>query len=163
MAPLEFQLMDPNEPPRPDQPQYGPPQYPPPPKKRRGCMWAGIIALVVLVLGTLGFCAAVGQGIDDATKESHTVLYEVTGDGPKVDITYSSDGAGSISQNSGAKPPWKQSVTVTGVFNSYTLSAQNGMGSKGGVVSCKITLDGKVVKQSTSRGAGAIASCSHAG
>lgn len=146
---------------------YGPPpgwqQPQPPAKKRRGCLIAALVIVAVVIIGAVSCVAIAGsavKSVDDQSKQQHTVLYEVTGTG-KADITYSTDAQGSSAQESGATLPWSKTEQSAGFFRVYTLLAQNGMDSSGGELTCKITVDGKLVKTATAKGAGAIASCTY--
>ena len=91
------------------------------------------------------------------TASTIAITYEVTGK-TAGNITYTTDGAGSQEQQSGVKLPWRKTVNVPGGFAFVSVLAQNG-GS--GQISCKITDgSGKVIKEATSSGTYAIASCS---
>lgn len=152
---------------QPGQPgqQYGPPpgwqQPQPPAKKRRGCLIAAIVVVLVVLIGAVSCVAIVASGaksIDDQSKQEHTVLYEVTGTGKALSIVYSSDAQGSSGQEADAPLPWSKTVKIAGLLRIYTLTATNGMDSTG-EIACKITVDGKVVKTATAKGAAASASC----
>ncbi|MDL4821013.1 MmpS family transport accessory protein [Actinomadura opuntiae] len=96
-------------------------------------------------------------------KGRHTVTYQLGGTAKKGDITYSTP-SGQEQQN-GAKLPWKKTFTA-GKAAMLDVSVQNtAMTSSGdlagGTITCKIYLDGKLVKQAKSSGQAAIASCDH--
>ncbi len=105
------------------------------------------------------------KSIDDASRSieatfnaEHTVVFEVSGAGP-ADITYSSDAAGSSSQAGGSTLPWSKTVKAKGLTAGMSVLAQNGINAKGGEIKCKITVDGKVVKQGSASGKAAIVTC----
>jgi hypothetical protein len=91
------------------------------------------------------------------TSSSHTVVYAVGGTAKKADITFTTDGSTSTSQEMGARVPWTTTLNVPdGALNLYQVEAQNdGSGS----VTCTITVDGHQVKTVAASGAYAIASC----
>lgn len=92
--------------------------------------------------------AAVG-----AKEGEHTIVLEVTG-AKAADITY---GLGADqSQEQGAKVPWKKTLKSSEALIIATVLAQN----KGtGAIGCKITIDGKLAKENTSKGQYALVSC----
>ena len=122
----------------------------------------------ILLLLVLGGCAAivalVGGAANEVVKEmdraknaKHAVVYEVGGTATKADITFSSDGSTGTSQDNGARVPWRKKITVQGEsFPVFQVMAQN---NGAGIITCKITVDGKVVKENRSKGEYAIASC----
>jgi hypothetical protein len=97
-----------------------------------------------------------GGSTDNKSKE-HTVVFEVGGTIPKSNnITY---GIGSqISQDNGAAVPWKKESKTTDSVIITSLSAQSSETS--GDVTCKITIDGKVISENKSTGQYAVVSCS---
>jgi hypothetical protein len=142
--------------------QQPPPAQPVPQKKRRGCLYAALAVIAIAVLGFAGCMAVVlggAKSVDDASKKEHKVVYEVTGTGKALNITYSTDGGSGTAQESSAKLPWKKELTVTGLIPIYQVSAQNDIGAAGDIT-CRITVDGKELQKVTSKGEGAIASCS---
>jgi hypothetical protein len=86
-----------------------------------------------------------------ATKR--TITMEVTGP-KKASITYGLNA--DQSQANDAKVPWKKTMTTSEAFSIATLVAQN---SGGGTISCRITVDGKVVKKNSSEGEYAMVTC----
>src|SRR5664280_760081 len=85
------------------------------------------------------------------------VLASVTGSGT-ADInwdTFAYGNSGS-SQDSGAALPWTKTVTGSGLFNIYSVTAQLQSGTS---VTCSITVDGRQVSTHTSTGQFAIADC----
>lgn len=107
-----------------------------------------------------------------STSNSHTVTYKVEGSTTLADITYSNS-QGDTTQQSDVKVPlrredsstWSQpdggfGVRLSGMQSGDFLyiSAQNGRDS--GSITCKIEVDGIVVKTNTSLGGYTIATCS---
>ncbi len=73
-------------------------------------------------------------------------------------MTYNSDGITSISQESGERVPWTKTITVKD--EPLTIAQVSGQNQgETGTVKCSITVDGKMVKEGTAKGAYAIASC----
>jgi len=115
-------------------------------------------AAAALVVPTVSACEA-SKAADDASHKDHKVVYEVTGTVRKASVTYT-DGNTSTSQDTEAKVPWRKSIATKGSVIVYQVLAQNmDMGGSGGKISCKITVDGKVEAENTSKGMGAIATC----
>jgi len=87
---------------------------------------------------------------------SFSVTYEVSGSASKVDLTYNNAQNGT-EQLGDKSIPWSKKYTME--FGDFMyISAQNQ--GETGSVTCKIKVDGVVVKQSTSSGAYVIATCS---
>lgn len=144
--------------------------------RRRGAAITGsIISAVALILSivlaityTAGMVNAVNDSIKSDTVKANktiTLVYDVTGDSTDSSITYSTWNNG----NSGSEDannqtlPFEKTLTVkqggTFDFNSYSLIASSGQ--TGTTISCKITLDGKVVSQHTASGSFATATCDY--
>ena len=89
------------------------------------------------------------------TSSEKKILLEVGGPA-KADITY---GIGTDqSQEIDSALPWKKDATSTDTVLIVVLSAQ----SKGdGEITCKVSVDGKVVKENKSSGQFAIVTCSN--
>jgi hypothetical protein len=100
--------------------------------------------------GAQGNAADATTSAGDAKK---SIVLEVTGPA-KADITYllNSD----TSQENGRKLPWKKTLTSSEAATIVSLSAQN---SGSGTITCKITMNGKVVKTNKSKGQYSIVSC----
>lgn len=138
--------------------------------------WLPLIAVV----GGLVVLAIIGTAISDANKTKSTtsgsggtgtaaysstveVLYEVEGTATGTNITIEAP-TGTVQGNNKAVPLGNPTTGKKGI--SYTmprghfvyLSAQN-TGAKG-TITCRITVDGKVVASNTSSGGYAIAGCS---
>ncbi|MGW4123606.1 MmpS family transport accessory protein [Nocardia sp. NPDC004711] len=159
---------------------YGQPQYAPPPKKRKVWPWV-VLGLVVLLFG--GCFAAVGtaskkvsQAVDAATTsiqsaanapaplggkgKTKTVLYEVTSpSGSANSITYFGSDNGQ-QQETQADLPWSKQVVNDSTFAIVGVTAQNG-GT--GDITCRITVDGTVKTEQTSKGKYAVVSCTATG
>jgi Mycobacterium membrane protein len=132
----------------------------------------GAIALILAIVMTILYAAVffgVSKAVHDeqkAASATHTVVYTVTGPAQDADITYSTYTGGSFgSQQSTSTPlPFTKSITVKGStaglsFNSFTLTAINGINDTG-AISCSITVDGKTVANQTSTGSLADVTCS---
>ncbi|MCZ7478892.1 MmpS family transport accessory protein [Micromonospora sp. WMMC273] len=94
--------------------------------------------------------AAKAKPADDGKK---SIVMEVSGPS-KADITFGI--SGDQSQEQGAELPWKKTLTSGEAFLIPTIVAQ----SKGsGTITCKITIDGKLVKTNSSKGQFAVVTC----
>jgi hypothetical protein len=133
---------------------------PPQRSSNKGCWIAAIIVLVLLLGGVATVFFVVKRAADDFTGAQHTVAYSISGTGKEVDISYS-EGSGGTSRVDNATLPWTKTVTTTG-FSIVSLTASNGFDSAGDLT-CKITVDGKVVKESSATGKGSSVFCTFAG
>lgn len=117
-----------------------------------------LIGLVVLAVTGI---ACGGTEVTSSSTKSKEVIYEITGQGtPTASITY---GHGSdTSQENDVPLPWKKALTDTGDLIVPTVSAQSGSDGSG-TISCKITVDCKIVKENTSTGAFAVVTCTAEG
>lgn len=129
-------------------------------KRRFGCL--SLIGLVVVVIVVIAIAAVAMSGGDSksitgttGTKDG-TVTYVVTGP-DKASMTYT-DGGTNTAQENNAKLPWKKTVPIGDTVITYQVSAQN---AGTGNITCKILLDGKVVKTNTSKGEYAIVTCDY--
>lgn len=115
------------------------------------------LLLPVLALALAG-CGDVSSAVSAAAGGGPaTVLYEVTGPESTNNITYSANGTAGIAQENGAAAPWSKEVQFEdGSFRVATLTAQN---AGGGDITCRITVDGEVVSETTSSGEFAVVSC----
>jgi hypothetical protein len=161
--------------------QYGPPpggqqQWPPqaqpaaPPKKRRKWPWIvlGVVAFIVLasifsnntstnpVAGPSGAAPTSAESAPAPSGDTATVTYEIIGRSKASNVTFNTDGGGSISQENNVALPWRKEITVERGFAVTSLTAQNG-GS--GEITCRISVDGQVVKEAKSSGQYAVVSC----
>lgn len=120
-----------------------------------------IVALTALAATAIacgsGSSDTAGPGAQDkaAAAGAKTVVLEVTG-AKSADITY---GLGADqSQDQGAKVPWKKELKSSDALLIATVVAQN---KGGGTIACKITVDGKVVKENKSTGQYSVVTCSN--
>lgn len=94
---------------------------------------------------------------DDAAAQTRTVVYEVTGSGKALSITYTTDGMTSMEQQQNAALPFSKEISMPAeAFQVFSVSAQN---SGSGTISCKITVDGKVLKEASSNGQYSVVMC----
>lgn len=114
---------------------------------------------ILMIAGCMALLGTAANEVDKASKKESTVVYRLSGTAKKVDVTYTTDGSTSTSQENGQKLPWTKTVKVKGLLKVYQVMGQN-TGPKG-VVKCEIEVDGKVVKTGQSKGGYAIASCDH--
>lgn len=119
----------------------------------------------VLVLAATAACSVPtsGVGANPVTPGqlspgagSAKVVYEVIGKGPASNVTYAADGGGSIAQEASVKLPWRKEVSVERGFAITTVSAQN---AGSGQITCRISVDGQLVKELTSTGQYSMVSC----
>ena len=98
-----------------------------------------------------------GKAVNDANKKQHTIVYTVTGDGT-ADITFDTfaNGNSGTDQLTGQALPWTKSITESGLFNLYSVSAGITTGT---TATCTITVDGKVVSNHTATGQFANVDC----
>lgn len=144
-------------------PQGGgyPPQggYPQPPRKKKVWPWVlGGIALVLLLIigGCVAFVGTVANEIDKEANREVTVTYEAGGTGTAT-VTYSGQGM-DVGQESDVALPWTKDVALDGLVKYVSLTVMAGF--EGGQVSCKITVDGKVIAEDQASGQLATANCS---
>ncbi|MGH8903766.1 MAG: MmpS family transport accessory protein [Egibacteraceae bacterium] len=112
------------------------------------------LLLTILVAG----CAARpgGDGIGDQTA---TVVYEVTGSGKANVITYSADESGGMAQETGVALPWRKEVTMKTGFGRIAVAHISAQNAEGDTITCRITVDGQVVRELSSQGDYAVVSC----
>lgn len=97
------------------------------------------------------------QPATPAAPAAHTIVYSISGTAKKADVTFTTDGSTSSSQQMGARVPWTTTLSIPdGGLNVYQVSAQN---DGSGTITCTITVDGQQVKTVSANGAYAIASC----
>jgi hypothetical protein len=141
--------------------QFGPPAgyptYPPapgyhaqpaPPTRRRW-PWivGGIIAAVVLVVA--GLLAVVFTVAKDDQPQAVNVIYEVTGTG-SAEITYHGQDGGFTGPLS-VTLPWQKQVTMGGEHTYVEVTVERPKSSEQ-PMKCRITADGKVLKEDESVG-----------
>jgi hypothetical protein len=121
-------------------------------------VWFWLLVIVALGLGgCITLVSVASVAVNKANTTKHTVVYSVTGSGT-ADITYDSftNGNSGTSQDTGAAIPWSKTITGSGIFNVYSLTATL---SSGGTVTCSITVDGKQLASHTSTGQFASVDC----
>jgi hypothetical protein len=128
-----------------------------------GLALAAIVVLVLIVAGLVTSRGGDGGMTTASTSTTHTVVYRVEGSsvgeaaGWTADMTYSTDGSGSVTQETGATVPWIRSFTwAAGGGLIAQVSAQNNYSDE---ITCSIEVDGVQVKSVTASGEYAIASC----
>lgn len=163
----------PPQPPQGPDHRYTAPGWPPPPpaKKRRPMRWIfaafGVVAALCVAVGIVAALSGGGGGTENtagpgaqgaATEKAtsgKTIVMEVTASKSKAaDVTYGLNA--DQSQDQGVKLPWKKELSSGEVVTIAVLLAQN-KGS--GEISCKISVDGEVVKENKSSGQYAIVTC----
>ncbi|MER5390629.1 MmpS family transport accessory protein [Saccharopolyspora sp. NPDC002686] len=94
---------------------------------------------------------------DNSSAQPRTVVYEVTGSGKALNITYTTDGMTSVEQQQDAALPFTKEISLPPeAFQMFSVSAQN---AGNGTISCKITVDGKVLKEASSNGQYSVVMC----
>ncbi|GAA2600363.1 hypothetical protein GCM10010399_33980 [Dactylosporangium fulvum] len=102
-----------------------------------------------------------GPGVADAASSAagaHSVVFEVTGKGVSKASSVTYGIGGNSSQANGAALPWKKEATSTDTLLTVSIVAQSGTGT--GTITCRITVDGKVVVENSSEGQYAVVTCS---
>jgi hypothetical protein len=95
-------------------------------------------------------------------KSLMSVWYEVEGDSSRARVTIET---GTVTRQSTVAVPMKDEANATGVRVTAEpetlvyLSAQNDDQMNSGEITCRITVDGKVISENTAVGAYAIATC----
>lgn len=162
--------------PQQPQPPYGYAPAPQPPKKRKTWLWVvGIIVGLIVVGGVMnagkqpattsaGSSTSTEQAVpqqppaakEPAAPAKRTVVYEVTGAGQAMSITYTTDGTTSTEQVGQVKLPWSKTLELPAgeAFQMVSIFAQAGDGTP--EITVKITVDGKVVKDGKSSGQYAV-------
>lgn len=127
----------------------------------KGLAIAGLVVSIAGLVVCVLWVAVWNKAVDDINEEANreaVIVYEVSGDAPSADITYSTYGDEmSTNQETVTKLPWRKEVSTTGIVKDGQLIVSTG--ADGGSVTCKLTVDGEVVKEATASGAFAMASC----
>lgn len=116
-----------------------------------------IAGLVVCILWVAIWNKAVDEVNEEANREA-VIVYEVTGDAPIADVTYSTYGDEvTTNDETGVALPWTKEVSTTGIIKEGSLIVTTG--AEGGTVTCTITVDGKQVDSQSASGPFEIATC----
>lgn len=100
----------------------------------------------ILSATCIGLAATVGAGVAHATLDAPQVKYEISGSSPVAEYLSFQSNTGQ-QQQVNVKLPWStQFVGFAGEV--YVLSAEGQ-----GTITCRITVDGNVVKEATATGA----------
>ncbi|HET9518051.1 MAG TPA: MmpS family transport accessory protein [Actinoplanes sp.] len=98
-----------------------------------------------------------GSGLDDiAPGKTKTVVYEVTGNG-RADITYTAKLGESPQQVTGARLPWRKTVTIEGSTYVSVIALRSGVTS--GKIACRTTVDGEEAVSRSAEGRFAVVNC----
>ncbi|GAB3145456.1 hypothetical protein GCM10027258_36000 [Amycolatopsis stemonae] len=141
----------------------------------KGLSIAGVVLSAIGLLVCIIWVAVVGKAVSDAANSlptappvaslpaaaagdapaaaKHTVVYKVTGTGKAGNITYTTDGMTTTSQESHVKLPWEKTIELPGdqALQFVSILAQ---GSGSGSIKVTIEVDGKVFKEATAQGYG---------
>lgn len=127
----------------------------------KGLAIAGLVVSIAGLVVCILWVAVWNKAVDDINEEANreaVIVYEVSGDAPSADITYSTYGDEmTTNQETVTKLPWRKEVSTTGIVKDGQLIVSTG--ADGGSVTCKLTVDGEVVKEATASGAFAMATC----
>jgi len=128
----------------------------------KGIAITGLVLSLVGLLVVILWGAVINKANDEITEESNreaVIVYEVTGDATNVDVTYSvfSDQNMSTKDETVATLPWSKEVKTKGYVKEGQLIVTTG--EEGGTVTCKVTVDGKVVDTQTATGQFVLATC----
>lgn len=127
----------------------------------KGLAIAGLTLSIIGLVICIVWAAALGNAVNDVNEEANrdaVILYEVSGDAKGVNVAYTTFGDGvTTSQETVAALPWNKEVKTKGYVKGGTLTVMTG--EQAGSVTCKVSVDGKVVKTATASGAFATASC----
>jgi hypothetical protein len=127
----------------------------------KGLAIAGLVVSLVGLVVCVLWAAVWGKAADDIQDEAGreaVIVYEVTGDAPAADVTYTTWGDSMTSnQETVSTLPWTKEVRTTGLVKEGQLTVMTG--ADGGSVTCTITVDGTELKTATASGAFAVATC----
>jgi len=117
-----------------------------------------LVGLVICILWAAVWKSAADEVNEEANREA-VIVYEITGDAQNVDVTYStfSDADVQTKDEKVATLPWTKEVKTKGFVKEGQVIVTTGEG--GGSVTCKITVDGKVVETNTATGPFEMATC----
>jgi len=173
-------MSHPQQPPPPYQPGPAAPQPPAKKRKKWPFIVGGLVALIVIIsvanggktdktepttpaaaAPTQDTPAPAAPPTQEAKKPaSRVVVYEVTGAGQALNITYTTDGMTSSEQVAAAALPWTKQLELPAgqALQVVSVVAQAGDGTP--EIAAKITVDGKVVKEGKSSGQFAVVTVS---
>lgn len=122
-----------------------------------------LIVLIIIIVKVSGGSSSDGGSASDTVH----VTYTLESDSQSVSATYTTLDNGNIgqSQDNQATPPWTKELDVSdSFFKSFTLTGQmnpvlDGSAADGTTITCRITVDDKVVAEQTSTGQYAIVTC----
>jgi hypothetical protein len=127
----------------------------------KGLAIAGLVVSLVGLLVCILWAAVWGKAANDVNEEANreaVIVYEVTGDAPSVDVTYSTYGEEmTTNQETVTTLPWTKEVRTKGLVKEGQLLVTTS--EAGGSVTCKVTVDGKEVETATASGQFAVAAC----
>ena len=94
------------------------------------------------------------------TSAGRHVIYEVTASGSANfgDVTYA-DESDQLIMRGGIPLPWRIEFDTTLARRSFVINAQRRSGGDNGPVTCRITVDGKVLDETTATGEYAAPEC----
>jgi hypothetical protein len=115
-----------------------------------------LILILIIVIGVaIAFSGGRSSSGAPPVKSSYTITYRITGNAMQASLTYENE-TGDTEQKT-VNVPWDKTFTAApGTF--VYIAAQNERDF--GTIKCEILIDNVVVKQATSNGAYAIATCS---
>ena len=100
----------------------------------------------ILSATCIGLAATVGAGVAHATPDQPQVKYEISGSSPVAEYLSFQTNAGQL-QQANVKLPW--STQFNGFPGGVYVVSAEGQGT----ITCRITIDGNVVKEATATGA----------
>ncbi|WP_285656961.1 MmpS family transport accessory protein [Actinomycetospora sp. NBRC 106375] len=126
--------------------------------------WPWAVGAVVVGFAIGGGLALAGSGAPAATPVSRSgpasptagVVYELSGDAARVLVT--SGPIGGVARENGVGLPWRRTASPARAPATYTLTAQSSSAGAG-QITCRITVDGRVVAEQTSTLPYTVASC----
>jgi hypothetical protein len=132
----------------------------------RWWFWLAIIVVVAIIATAVNGGGGSRSGGSSAS-DKVTVVYTLESDARAISATYSTLTNGNIgsAQANGVAAPWTQEVQVEDTWiKSFSLIGQmnpvlDGSAPDGTTITCRITVDGKVVAEQTSTGQYAAVTC----
>jgi Mycobacterium membrane protein len=158
-------------------PRHSAPRPTPAPRTRKRRTWPWVVGVVVLLLIGAGSLLGGGSSIPPTPTSlppgsnpgvparsaqqaaGSVVVYEIVGRGSASTITYTKQDFAQ-DQQATAQLPFRKELRFdeqVGGSGALSLTAQNS--SRGGAITCRITVDGKVVNESTSTGQYTVVTC----